>query len=168
MSVQTSSVKRLTSTFTRPANTTAYTSGDLAANDTTAINVVPMSLGCGRGGLRINMVRLEKTATSVTNATFRVHFFESNPTVANGDNGVFSINLSDYIGFVDLPTMTAATNGAYATRMSSEASGFQSGTASGLYGYASSTFIYALVEVRGAYTPASGEAFTLSVTCEKF
>lgn len=168
MTVITSSVKRVSASFVRPANTTAYTSGDLVANDTTAINVIPMPLSIGRGGLRITQVRLEKDNTTATNSTFRVHFFESNPTVVNGDNGVLSYNLSNYIGFVDMPTMTATTSGCYGVRHSGEASSFQAGSASGLFGYASSTYVYAIIEARAAYTPASGETLTLTVTAEKF
>lgn len=168
MTVITSSVKLLSNNFIRPADTTAYTSGDLIGNSTTAINVLPIALTAGRGGFRITSVRLEKTNATITNATFRVHFFSSSPTVANGDNGALSYNLADYIGFVDLPTMTALTNGGNAVRQSGEASGFMAGTAGGLYGYASSTYIFALLEARASYTPTSGETFTLTATCEKF
>lgn len=168
MAVVTSTVKRVTNNFTRPANTTAYTSGDLVANDTTAISVVPVALSVGRGGFRITNVRLETSNTTTTNATFRIHFFESSPTVANGDNGALSINLADYVGYVDMPTLSAATNGKYGVRHSEEASAYMGGTASGLYGYASSTYIYALVEARAAYTPASAEVFYVTATVEKF
>lgn len=168
MAVATSTVKRVTNNFTRPANTTAYASGDLVANDTTAISVTPLTLSVGRGGFRINNVRLETDVTTTTNATFRVHFFESEPTVANGDNGVLSYNLADYVGYVDMPTMTATTNGKYAVRHSHEASAFQGGVASGLFGYASSTYLHALIEARAAYTPGSGENFVLTATVEKF
>lgn len=168
MSVITSAVKRVSSGFSRPADTTAYASGDLVANDTTAINVIPMAFSVGRGGFRITNCRLEKSGTTVTNATFRVHFWESRPTMANGDNGVISNNAANYIGYVDMPAMKATTNSGEAVRHSGEASSWMGGTASGLFGSASSTYIYAVIEARASYTPASGETFTVSLTVEKF
>ena len=168
MSVITSAVKRVSNSFTRPADTTAYASGDLVSNNTTAINVIPISFATGRGGFRVTAVRLEKSGTTVTNATFRVHLWESVPTVANGDNGVLSYNAANYVGYVDMPAMTATTNSGQAVRVSGEASSWNGGTASGLYGFANSTYIYALIEARAAYTPVNAETFTINLTVEKF
>lgn len=168
MSVITSAVKRLSNALVRPANTTQYASGDLVANDTTAINVTPLSFSCGRGGFRITAARLEKSGLTVTSATFRVHLWESIPTAANGDNGALSFNQANYVGYVDMPAMLATTNGGQAVRCAGEASSWNGGTASGLFGFANSTYIYALIEARATYTPASNETFTLSLTIEKF
>jgi hypothetical protein len=114
------------------------------------------------------MVRLEKNNNTTSNATFRIHFFENTPTVSNGDNGALLVNLAGYVGYVDLPTMVAASNGAYTVSDSAGASMFNGTTSDGLYGYASSTYIYALIEARAAYTPTSGGILTLTANVEKF
>lgn len=80
--------------FNRPANTTAYASGQLVANDTVAANVVPVQIGGGvcRAGGDVGAtrgIRLEKSGTSIANASFRVHLFRQAPTMTNGDGGVY-------------------------------------------------------------------------------
>jgi hypothetical protein len=98
----------VTASFTRPADTTAYASGDLVANSTTTGSVVPIELiGAARAdgeALRIERVRLRKSGASLTNAAFRVHLFRKPPTVTTGDNGVFSasglLSLADIDGHV--------------------------------------------------------------------
>lgn len=145
--------------FNRPADTTAYAVGDLVANTTTAGSVVPLSLTIARtlgGSGIIRRVRIRKTGTSLTNASFRVHFFSSWPTVANGDNGVFSSSGSaSYFGSADVSMTQTFTDGAFGST--------DSGFSDIQFNLTSSQLIYALVEARGAYTPANGELFTVSV-----
>lgn len=137
--------------FTRPADTTAYASGDLAANSTTAGSVVAMSLLVGAGIYQIRRVRLLKNGTGVTNAAFRAHFYGSAPTAANGDNSAWSTSkAADYFGSVDVTVDKAFTDGA-AGQATTEINCAVTGT------------IYALLEARGAYTPASAEIFTLAI-----
>jgi hypothetical protein len=64
--------------FTRPADTTAYASGDLVANSTTAGSVVAMTLSVGTAAgmpARIRRVRLMGDKADATNFNFRVHLF---------------------------------------------------------------------------------------------
>ena len=149
-------------TFTRPADTTAYASGDLVANSTTAGSVTPLTLKIwpsGSGQTIIQRVRLAKTGTSVANAAFRVHFYQATQTVANGDNAAWSSSgAQDYLGNVDVTAMYAFTDGA---------NGFGAAAAGAEMRYKLKTgaTIYALIEARGAYTPASAEVFTLYVEC---
>jgi hypothetical protein len=69
----------ISASFTRPADTTAYASGDLVANSTTAGSVAPLTFSNvvrvnGAGGL-VRRAKLRKTGTSTTNASFRIHFY---------------------------------------------------------------------------------------------
>ena len=55
-----------TASFTRPADTTAYASGDLVANSTTAGSVIPMTFVIrpeNRGSM-IRRARIKKSGTS--------------------------------------------------------------------------------------------------------
>lgn len=147
----------VSATMTRPADTTQYTSGDLVANNVTAGSVVPLSLSMARvsglGGM-VRRVRLRKTGTSITSALFRVHFYRSSPTVSNGDNGVWLTNKSaDYVGAVDITCDRAFTDGA---------SGNGVPNVGNELNFTADTY-YALIEARGAYTPASAEAFTVEL-----
>jgi len=75
-----------TATITRPADTTAYAAGDLLSTSTTAsacrastITLGRSSSGAAATGM-LRRLRLRKSGTSITNASFRVHFFNANPT----------------------------------------------------------------------------------------
>ena len=146
----------LSSSFTRPADTTAYASGDLVANSVTNTAVVPLTFNTSHGFLSIRRVRINKTGTAVANAQFRVHFYDTAPTVTNGDNGVWLSTQSNYMGFIDATVDKAFSDGA---------SG-QGATSLGLEINVKTPAdykIYALVEARAAYTPASAEVFTIVV-----
>lgn len=149
-------------TFNRPANITAYASGDLVANDTTAGSVTPLSFAIGRvagGSFVVRKARLKKSNTSTTNASFRLHLYTSSPaTITNGDNGAWSTSHSGYVGSFDFSSSNAlpftdavAINGTPV--VGSEVS----------VKLASGQTLYGLLEARAAYTPASGETFTVEL-----
>lgn len=150
--------------FTRPANTTAYASGDLVANDTTAASVVAMSWTVGSPDSRkgfIRKVRMWSDDSDTTNASFRVHFYTANPCATaptNGDNGAYAVTITNasYIGAVDV-TLDRTINNSDAFGIGVPNSGAEMNYDLGSTG----TTLYALIEARAAYTPASGEVFTV-------
>lgn len=157
------------SSFTRPANTTAYASGDLVANSTTAASVEPLSIYVGpekKQSLYIRKARIKKSGTGVTNAEFRIHFYSSAPTSAAGDNAAYSTdNAANYLGAIDVTVNQAFTDGAVGSGTSNvgnEISFIADGETS------TESYVYALVEARGAYTPASGETFTVTLEAHRY
>ena len=142
--------------FTRPADTTAYASGDLVANSTTAGSVVPLSWTAARigaGSFMVRRARLKKSTTSVTNASFRLHLYAASPTCTNGDNGAWLTTESTYLGAIDITIDKAfsdAASGIGAPNTGSEIS----------VELSSGQTIYGLIEARGAYTPGNAEVFT--------
>lgn len=151
--------------FTRPANTTQYADGDLVANNATAGSVTPLKFsmhGLGRAGM-IRRARIYKSATSATAATFSIHLFDSAPTVANGDNGAFSVsaNIDSWLGKIAVDMSSGSEAGASAglTQVSAAvAIPISKPIAGGV--------IYGLIEVNGTYTPASAETFTVRLEIE--
>lgn len=148
----------VTATFNRPADTTAYASGDLVANSTTAGSVTALTLALGReatgygASSMVRRLRLRKSGTSTTNASFRVHLYRTSPTPSNGDNGAFLTNqAANYIGAVDVTMNQAFTDGASGNGVPNVGSEINVAVQT----------IYALIEARAAYTPVSGETFTL-------
>ena len=152
-------------TFTRPANTTQYTAGDLVANDATAGNVVPLAFDVGQliQG-KITGGTLRKSTNATTAATFRLHLFTVTKAVTNGDNGALAI--ADYSGYI----------GSLSFDMSSGAVGIAGGpldkpaTAPGTplsYMRANGGTLYGLLEATGTYTPASAETFTAILNMEQ-
>jgi hypothetical protein len=156
----------LSSNFSRPADTIAYASGDLVANNTTAGSVTPLSFASAvraSGGVgRIERVRLRKTGTSLTNAAFRIHFFNAAPTgIVNGDNGAWLTAMAGYVGAADVTCDRAFSDGA-------EGAGVPLTFCPITYQLNGGTTLYALIEARGAYTPVSGETFTVLVENFRF
>lgn len=147
-------------TFTRPADATPYASGDLVANSTTAGSVVPIAVVFGSGGatenqIELSRLRLFKSTTGVTGATFRIHLFSTLPTVSAGDNAaiVIATGAAGYLGFFDIAAMQSFTDGANGAITTGSNRIVLTGTAT----------IYALIEARGAYTPGTSETFTLTL-----
>ena len=152
--------------FTRPADTTQYASGDLVANSTTAASVTALSWVIGSPDSRKGFVRRLKMWSSdndLTNASFRVHFYTSNPCITaptNGDNGAYAVAVtganSIYLGSIDV-TLDRIINDADAFGIGVPGAGAEINYDLGATG----TTLYALIEARAAYTPASAEVFTV-------
>lgn len=148
--------------FTRPNDTTAYASGDLVANSTTAGSVTPLSFkiwNSGQGQTIVLRTRIFKSGTTNTNANFRVHFYEASPALTNGDNGAWlSSKAANYLGNIDVASMFAFSDGC--TGFGSAAAGAEMRLK-----LSSGTTLYALLEARAAYTPAANEVFTVYLEC---
>lgn len=151
-------------TIVRPADTTAYALGDLIAASTVAATVngaassLPLARINGGTGL-IRRVRLSTSKTGLAGTEqFRVHFFKTAPTVANGDNGALSVNgvAAVHIGHVDITLDRVFSDGAKGIGVPAAGAEICFDAAAG------STAIYFLLEARGAYTPAAGETFTVA------
>lgn len=153
-------IRRPTATFTRPSDTTAYASGDLVANSTTANQVAPLQFTVAResgGSGMIRRARIRKSGTSVTNAAFRLHLYNVSPTASNGDNGAWLTNQSiEYVGALDITCDRAFTDGAIGN--GTPTVGFEIN-----FKLESGSILYGLLEARGAYTPASAEVFLVEL-----
>lgn len=146
-------------TITRPSDTTAYASGDLIANSTTAGSVTPFSFlvadagGCGV----IYSCRIDKSDATAAITSARMHFFTVSPLVANGDNGAFQPTLkAGYLGSYDLAIDRKFSDGYVGFGVAStEKRPFKLAT--------DVVTLYGLLEARAAYTPVSAEVFTAYV-----
>ena len=149
---------QVSANFSRPADTTQYAIGDLVANNVTAGSVTPLSLtGATRvaaGSAILRRLRLQKSGVSTTSAAFRVHLWRSSPTSSAGDNAAFATNnAANYLGKVDITVDQSFSDGSV---------GFSDVSMGDIqFQLASGTAVYALLEARATYTPATGETFTL-------
>lgn len=151
------------STITRPADTTAYTSGDLVANSVTAGSVANLQFTTlarvsGGSGLIVG-AKIQKSTNSITNAAFRLHLFATAPTYTSaGDNSAISTVLvasaKSYLGYIDITAMVAFSDVAWG-------SGAPDNTRGSIPYVATAQIIYGLLEARGAYTPGNAEVFTV-------
>ena len=154
--------------FTRPANTTAYVVGYEVSNSTTAGSVTAMSFAVANGSavtqskatLSVRRCRIKKSGTVLTNAQFRLHLYISDPTATSGntagDGAAMSVKDTTgflEIGYLDVLSMIALNDCAIGFGVPVIGSEVNVVPTSGN--------IYGLLEARAAYTPASGEVFTI-------
>lgn len=160
------SIITMGATFTRPADTTAYTLGDLVANNTTAGSVVPMAFPAATRynatAAMVRRARLHASNTSLTNASFRVHLYDRIPTISNGDNGAWLTTITGYLGSFDITFDKAFSDGAKGIGISGAGAEVNFNSAPG------DNSIYALLEARAAYTPTSAEVFTLALEIHQY
>jgi hypothetical protein len=156
----------ITATFTRPADTTAYTTGDLVANSTTAGSVVPMSFFVpGANGFKLWRVSVSANSATDTNAKFRLHLYSSATiTAANGDNGAWSTTSSGYLGFVDVD----ASGEAFTDNLTGWGTYLVSSVNVPLLFALTSHKVYGLLSATAAYTPTSAEVFTVTLLGEAY
>lgn len=154
--------------FTRPSNTTAYTSGDLVADTVTAGSVAPLTFATAArttaGSGQVLRARLKKSTNTTTAASFRLHLYKSSPTCTNGDNDAWLTTQSGYLGSFDLDASGSA--GRVFSDPAAEVIGVPT-VGSQVNFVATATTIYGLLEARGAYTPGSAEVFTVELEIEQ-
>jgi hypothetical protein len=149
--------------FVRPANTTAYASGQLVANSVSApaamaIPIARVNAGTGK----VARGRLTKSGLVVTNGIFRAHFYKTAPTIVGGDGSAYSTNGA----LTHIGSMTFDMTGANAFAFTDGVKVISVpdvGTSIIFDAAGGSQNIYALLEARGAYVPASGETFTIAL-----
>jgi hypothetical protein len=149
---------RTTATITRPSNTTGYTAGDVIGDTGGSAVITLPNIGASGGYVLFQSVRLLIGSTSVPSGmgAFRLHLYTATPT-AIADNAAFDLvsgEVANYAGYIDLPApqdlgSTLFTQTDYC------------GTAVKLA--SASTSLFAELETRGAFTPASGTLFDLRV-----
>lgn len=150
--------------FTRPADTTAYASGDLVANSTTAGSVAPMAFLVDASSAigKVRRARIAKSNATVTNAQFRLHLYSSAPTPTNGDNGAWLTTTSGYLGSLSLGAAMSKVFSDGAEDIAVPDQGVEI-TFGGLPAQGPGAALYGLLEARAAYAPASAEVFTVTL-----
>lgn len=149
---------RSTVTVTRPSNTTAYTAGDVVGDTSGSAIITLSSIGPSGGYVLVQSVALIFSDAAVISGmgAFRLHFYSVSPT-AIADNAVFDLvsgERANYMGFVDLAApvdfgSSLYTQTDYPGRLIKLAAG--------------STTLYAELETKGAYTPASASTIDVRV-----
>lgn len=171
--------------FTRPADTTAYASGDNMATTTTAASVVPLKFlasGAKSGSGLILGGRMAKSQANVANASFRLRLFSREPFAAGSypaDNAAIVATyaaLQFQIGFIDFTSWNAESAAAWSNAMPNTRNAMSFNLAGPMRSNVDAQFagpigpifesqvIYGLLEARAAYAPASNsEQFTINL-----
>lgn len=151
--------------LTRPENVTAYTVGDAVSNSASATTLLafPVARVAGGSGYIVK-IRLSTDKKSIA-PRFRLHFFNaSNPTLA-ADNAAYQEVYADNakrIGWYDLPAMSTA-----ADATNSDCSRTVDMNCRIPYTCAAgSTTLYVGLETLDAFTPNSGQKFSLTLVAD--
>lgn len=153
---------RVSDNFDRPADTTAYASGDLVADTTTAASVAPLEFPtAGARACYVPAFRLHKEGPT-GDIVFRLYLYATSPTVSTaGDNGVFASNVNNAANLMAVyeGTVYGHKDGAVGDLVPI------SGVIKKEY-VGDPITIYGLLEIRTAYTPVSAETVTVTMIQE--
>lgn len=148
-------------TITRPADTTAYASGDLLANSTTAGSVTPFTFSGGATPYRVQRFWMRSSNNTITNKAYTLYLYSASPTVTNGDNGAFVVATNNATLLGVFGSGAAVNTGAESINA------FYPLDAAGTFAngwlpmLVTGTF-YGLIKVNAAYTPTSAETFDIA------
>lgn len=158
------SANAVSATFVRPADTTAYTAGDVVCNSTSAPAVLALGPAArlqGGGGL-IKSATVVDAANVATKATLELWLFNVSLAAVN-DNTAFApsnTEIANLVGVIALST-------AFVAKAGSGAAGnciLQSGIVDIPFKCAAGDRnLYGVLVVRNAYVPISAEAFTVNL-----
>lgn len=153
----------VSSEFTRPADTTAYGISDAVNNSTSAptlLTIAGVARINGYGGI-ICGIRISTNLKSIVPA-FRVHLFNvSNPTLS-ADNAAWKELYADAgkrVGYYDMPAMNTAVDAANSDTSRS----VDFNVRLPFMCAASDRSLYIALETLTAFTPASGQKFTVTL-----
>ncbi len=163
--------KRILAAFTRPANTDAYTIGDVVGPVTTPAAQAFAGAARYNGGTgKIVGITIECNLATVTLGTFRAHVFNT-AIVPAADNAVFAGihgGVAGYQGFCDPPILVndASGSGAAVTRLNAGVDAAK-GLPMGFQCAPGDTGLYVVLVALAAYVPSSGEVFNVWLEIEQ-
>lgn len=150
--------------ISRPANTTAYTAGDVVSDNATTTTPIGLQLARIRGGggyiTKVRLVTDQSTCVSV----FRVWVYTINTMTVSADNAAMSLlyaNKANRLGYIELPAMTTETgagNDSASAMLDTPRFAFKCAS--------TSKYLYFILQTKTTWTPASGQKFYLEVTAE--
>jgi hypothetical protein len=153
-------------TVTRPNTTPTYGVGDIvgtaAAGAFEWTNFLP-----GGTGAILTRLSLTINSTTVTAASFRVHFWDSNPALGVVDDAlmpVLAANVSKRIGFVDLPAGRTGTGATGNDALVCEGFAPVDFAPISFPDISGTRSVWVSIEARAAYVGVANSAVTLAAT----
>lgn len=164
-------LKRITAVFTRPANATQYSAGDVVGPVTTpACQTFANAARYNGGGGRILEILLSFDLELITTATFRLHFFNTTLT-PDADNAAFtglSTNPATYLGYVDPPILVTQAGGTFAQIRHAPGVSTTSAMPFNYQCLAGGSSLFMVITALGTYTPKSGGIVRCTLTVERY
>ena len=159
------------SVLTRIANTTAYAANETVCLFTSVTVCAPITISIAntnQGKGLIDHISLLKSGSSITSATFKIWLFSAAPGTstpsqfdATSYTGPRAADMPNYIGYANCTTPTVTSDTTTQVWYECALSNPNGGNLLPFQALSGSTNINALISVTAAYTPASGETFTV-------
>lgn len=144
-------------TVTRPGNATAYSAGQLVYSTTATGQLLTttcqVTTVTGQA-FTILKSRLFKSSSGTTNAVYRMHYFNQQPTLTSGDGATFVITSGGWLGSTDVTVNQPFSVGAAGIGAPTVGSTIAGTPVAG------TIYVYVAIEARATYTPVSGEVYT--------
>jgi len=152
----------VTTTLTRPADTTQYTAGDQVADSTSAPTPLTFANAAqtqGGSGV-IKSVTIISSAKQATAPTLDLYIFDSQPT-PNNDNAAWAPADSDAAAIIAKVVLSTWTDLNPGSAAAGNALKHVTNLTLPFRTPSDSRDLYGLLVERGTYTPVSGEVFTV-------
>ena len=123
--------------FTRPANTTAYTAGDVVGSAAAAISLTDIGHEFGHIIITDADLRIDVTSIPSGMTTFRLHLYSVTPPSALADNAAWDLPAGDrsaYLGYIDFDTPVDFGSTLFVS-MTGINKKLKMGSTAGLFGY---------------------------------
>lgn len=155
--------------FSRPANATAYSAGQLYANSTVAGSVSMITFGiCPANGIpvhilkgKILMASSAITGVVITNGIFQLHLYGQQPaSISNGDGGTFVTSNINWAGTMDCTLLDQGLDYSVGELTPTFGSSVYVTPAS------NSTIVYGLIQVRAAFAPQSSQVAIVEIMAQ--
>lgn len=151
--------------FTRPSNTTAYSAGDVVSDNATATTKMTFSDITKEGGCGVIVGAMIITDKKSITPQLRLHLFTSSTPTVSADNAAHQelyVDVASKVGTIDFAAMStpADTSNSTLSRTQNFSVNVPFRLASG------SKKLFGVIEAIDAFTPASGQKFTVILLCE--
>lgn len=164
-------IKRLSASFTRPSDTTAYAAGDVVGPVTTPACQAFPGAAVGNGGSgQILGAFLETDIATVTNGTFRVHVWNTTlvPAADNSPLITQHAQIGYFQGSFDFNILVAENASAAASVAQLRASfDVDNGLPMNYVCAAGDSGLYVVITALAAFTPKSAGVFNLSLLVQQ-
>jgi hypothetical protein len=150
--------------FTRPADTTAYTAGDAVSDSTSAPSVITFKSVTREGFCTIQQAILLDSAAQATKIDAELWLFDTAPTAVN-DNAAITFTdaeLANLVGVIDFAVANVKT-GLATAGAGGNAVNVKTGLNIPVRLPKLVNDLYGVLVVRNAYTPVSAEVFTITL-----
>jgi len=124
--------------FTRPADTTAYTAGDVCGATAAAIKFTGIGESYGHIIITDADLRIDVTGVPAGMTTFRLHLYNVTPPSALADNVAWDLPAGDraiYLGYIDFDTPVDVGSTLFVQSSGTGSKQVKMGATSSLFGY---------------------------------